>query len=175
QRPIAHQLPIELLQAIFLQLAELNASDVVDRLSTTRPPLRPRWIAVTHVCRQWRFAALGLHQLWSLITPSLSISWARAMMERSAPLPVRVDIRVSTSSPDGGLHPLAASELLFVASRIRTLRLVGLRADILRVLDHLRSPSPLEALTLSIYDSGPPVDLPETLFGSKAPHLRRLT
>ena len=96
------------------------------------------------------------------------------MMERSAPLPVHVDIRVSTSSTDS-LHPLAASELLFVASRIRTLRLIGLRTDVLRVLDRLRSPSPLEALTLSIYDSGPPVDLPESLFGSRAPRLRRLT
>lgn len=139
-----------------------------------RPSPGPDWIAVTHVCRHWRSAALGLHELWSSITPGLSISWAQAMMERSAPLPIRVDLRISTSSTDG-LHPLAASELLFAASRIHSLRLVGLRADILRVLDRLRSPSPLEALNLSIYDSGPPVDLPETLFGTKAPHLRRLT
>jgi hypothetical protein len=96
------------------------------------------------------------------------------MIERSSPLPVRVDLRISTSSTDG-LHPLAASELLFAASRIRTLRLVGLRTDILRVLERLRSPSPLEALNLSIYDSGPPVVLPDTLFGTKAPRLRSLT
>jgi hypothetical protein len=95
------------------------------------------------------------------------------MMERSAPLPVHIDIRIS-SSP-GGLHPLAASELLFSASRIRTLRLVGLRVDILHLLNHLRSPSPLESLRFSIYDSGPPVQLPETLFGGKAPNLRSLT
>jgi len=139
-----------------------------------RPSPRPDWIAVTHVCRHWRSAALGLHELWSSITPGLSMLWAQAMMERSAPLPIRIDLRISTSSTDG-LHPLAASELLFTASRIHTLRLVGLRADILRVLDRLRSPSPLKALNLSIYDSGPPVDLPETLFGTKAPHLRRLT
>ena len=101
------------------------------------------------------------------------MSWAQAMMERSAPLPIRIDLRISTSSTDG-LHPLASSELLFTASRIHTLRLVGLRADILRVLDRLRSPSPLEALNLSIFDSGPPIDLPETLFGTKAPRLRRL-
>lgn len=98
-------------------------------------------------------------------------------MERSAPLPVRVDVRISTSCTDG-LHPLAASELLFAASRIRSLRLVGLRTDILRVLHRLRSPAAqLEALNLSIYDSGAPVDLPESLFGGegKAPRLRRLT
>ncbi|KAH9959832.1 hypothetical protein BC827DRAFT_1377010 [Russula dissimulans] len=169
---VACQLPIELLQAIFLLLAELYASDRTDDRSTRQS--RPDWVTVTHVCRQWRLAALGLHQLWTSITPGLSILWAQAMIERSAPLPVRVDIRVSTSSTDG-LHPLAASELLFAASRIRTLRLVGLRADVLRVLDRLRSPSPLEALTLSVYDSGPPVDLSESLFGSRAPHLRRLT
>lgn len=128
-----------------------------------------------------------------MISPSLSISWAQAMMERSSPLPVHVDIRISSGSTNStsscsspspmaadGLHPLAASELLFVASRIRTLRLAGLRADILHVLNRLRSPSPhLASLTLAIYDGGgPPVALPASLFGGgndKAPNLRRLT
>jgi hypothetical protein len=110
------------------------------------------------------------------------------MMERSSPLPVHVDIRISCSSRTNsssspftdGFHPLAASELLFVASRIRTLRLAGLRRDILHVLNRLRSPSSkLESLTLSIYDGGgPPVSLPASLFGGNdkaAPDLRRLT
>jgi hypothetical protein len=96
------------------------------------------------------------HELWSSITPGLSILWAQAMIERSAPLPIRVDLRISTSSPDG-LHPLAASELLFAASRIHTLRLVGLRADILRVLDHLHTLVSTRGPESSIYDSGPPV------------------
>ncbi|KAF8267422.1 hypothetical protein EI94DRAFT_1325452 [Lactarius quietus] len=139
---VALQLPVEILQKIFLLLAELYASE---RVPNQNPTTRPDWIAITHVCRYWRSAALGLRELWSSITPGLSISWSQAMMERSAPLPVRIDIRISTSSTDG-LHPLAASELLFAASRIRTLRLVGLRTDILRVLDRLRSPSPLESL-----------------------------
>jgi hypothetical protein len=109
------------------------------------------------------------------------------MMERSSPLPVHVDIRISCSSSTNsswsfadGFHPLAASELLFVASRIRTLRLAGLRSNILHVLNRLRSPSSkLESLTLSIYDGGgPPVSLPISLFGGNdkaAPNLRRLT
>jgi len=111
-----------------------------------------------------------LRELWSSITPGLFISW----LERSAPLPVRIDIRVSASSTDG-LHPLPASELLFAASRIHTLRLVGLRVDIIRVLERLRSPSPLESLDLCVVDSGQIVDLPEALFGGKAPLFRRLT
>jgi hypothetical protein len=168
---VALQLPVEILQKIFLLLAEQHAPERVPNLN---PTTRPDWIAITHVCRYWRSAALGLRELWSSITPGLSISWSQAMMERSAPLPVRIDIRISTTSTDG-LHPLAASELLFAASRIRTLRLVGLRADILRVLDRLRSPSPLESLDLCVVDSGQAVDLPEALFGGKAPHFRRLT
>ena len=167
RRHVSPQLPVEILQKIFLLLAELYASERVD------PATRPDWISITHVCRYWRSAALGLRELWSSVTPGLSISWSQAMMERSAPLPVRVDIRVSSSSTDG-LHPLAASELLFAASRIRTLRLVGLRADILLLLNRLRSPCPLESLDLCVVDSGQPVDLPETLFGGKAPHFRRL-
>ena len=170
-RHVALQLPVEILQKIFLLLAELYTSERVPNLNSST---RPDWIAITHVSRYWRSAALGLRELWSSITPGLSISWSQAMMERSAPLPVRIDIRISTSTTDG-LHPLAASELLFAASRIRTLRLVGLRADILRVLDRLRSPSPLESLELCVVDSGQLVDLPETLFGGKAPHFRRFT
>ena len=170
-RHIAVQLPVEILQKIFLLLAELYTSERVPNLN---PNTRPDWIAITHVSRYWRSAALGLRELWSSITPGLSISWSQAMMERSAPLPVRIDIRISTSTTDG-LHPLAASELLFAASRIRTLRLVGLRADILRILDRLRSPCPLESLDLCVVDSGQVVDLPEALFGGKAPHFRCLT
>jgi hypothetical protein len=167
RRHVSPQLPVEILQKIFLLLAELYASERVN------PATRPDWVSITHVCRYWRSAALGLRELWSSITPGLSISWSQAMLERSAPLPVRIDIRISSSSTDG-LHPLAASELLFAASRIRTLRLLGLRTDILRLLNRLRSPCPLESLDLCVVDSGQPVDLPEALFGGKAPHLRRL-
>ena len=192
KRPIASRLPIELIQTIFLLLAEFYAPDYVTSQCSPRPTSsRPSWIAITHVCRHWRSAALGLRELWSVISPGLSISWAQAMMERSSPLPVHVDIRISCSSGStnnsssssffaDGFHPLAASELLFVASRIRTLRLAGLRSDILHVLNRLRSPSSkLESLTLSIYDGGgPPVSLPVSLFGGNdkaAPNLRRLT
>jgi F-box-like len=196
ERSIACRLPVELLQTIFLLLAEFHAPDHISRTSqapsssSSLSPAssRPNWITITHVCRHWRSAALGLRELWSVISPGLSISWAQAMMERSAPLPVHVDIRISCSSSTNsssssfadGFHPLAASELLFVASRIRTLRLAGLRNNILHVLSRLRSPSSkLESLTLSIYDGGgPPVSLPVSLFGGNekaAPNLRRLT
>lgn len=187
---IACRLPVELLQTIFLLLADFHAPDHASHhhQPSSPPSSRPNWIAITHVCRHWRLAALGLRELWSVISPGLSLSWAQAMMERSSPLPVHVDIRISCSSSTNtssssfadGFHPLAASELLFVASRIRTLHLAGLQSNILHVLNRLCSPSSkLESFTLSIYDGGgPPVSLPVSLFGGNdkaAPNLRRLT
>jgi len=75
---------------------------------------------------------------------------------------------------EDGLKLLVASELLPSASRIRTLRLSGEPADVLKVLNRLCSPSPLESLSLWMTGMGEPVDLPETLCDRDAPHLRRL-
>ena len=95
------------------------------------------------------------------------------MMERSAPLPVHFDRPIGPYFADTAAA-LAASGLLS-ASRIRTLRLFGPPADILEVLNHLRSPSPLESLTLCITSAEELVNIPETLCARATPHLRRLT
>ncbi|KAH9083468.1 hypothetical protein EDB83DRAFT_2329461 [Lactarius deliciosus] len=167
---VALQLPPELLQKIFLFLAHLSFP-----LTYLSLPGQPPWIAITYVCRYWRSAALGLLELWSSITPDLSASWSWAMMERSAPLLMRIDISIGASCRNG-LGLLAASELLTTTSRIRTLRLSGGPNDIVRVLRRLRSPSPLESLSLMlIARDGQSVDLPKAFFGRKAPNLRYLT
>ena len=95
------------------------------------------------------------------------------MMERSAPLPVRINRQIGATSADG-VDALAASGLLS-ATRIRTLRLLGKTADVLEVLNHLCSPSPLEALSLFVISTAEPVDLPEALCERDMPHFRRLT
>ena len=161
------QFPLELLQKIFLLLVKFHLREPSHR---TR---RPEWITITHVCRYWREAALGLRELWTYITLNLSISWSLAMMERSAPLPVHIDRYIGESSRIG-VKALATSGLLS-ASRIRTLRLIGRPADILEVLNHLCSPSPLESLTLLITGAEEPVNIPETLCARDTPHFRRLT
>ncbi|KAH9176366.1 hypothetical protein EDB89DRAFT_2065714 [Lactarius sanguifluus] len=166
---VALQLPPELLQKIFLFLADLSFPLIYSS------PGQPPWIAITYVCGYWRSAALGLLELWSSITPDLSASWSRAMMERSAPLLMCIDISIGASCGDG-IGLLAASELLTTTSRIRTLRLSGSPNDIVRVLGRLRSPSPLESLSLRlIARDGQSVDLPKAFFGRKAPNLRYLT
>lgn len=170
---VALQLPPELLQKIFLFLADLFYPLTYLSPVNGQPP----WIAITYVCGYWRSAALGLLELWSSITPDLSASWSRAMMERSAPLLVDIDIIIGASCR-GGLGLLAASELLTTTSRILTLRLSGRPNDIISVLGRLRSSSPLESLSLKLNarnGQSVAVDLPKAFFGRKAPNLRYLT
>ncbi|KAI9453466.1 hypothetical protein BJY52DRAFT_1123570, partial [Lactarius psammicola] len=163
--------PLELLQKIFLILVDLYLAQ-----QSLHPSSRPDWIEITYVCRYWRSAALGLPELWSSITPFYSVSWSRAMVERSSPLPMRIDMQIAPFFVDR-LGSLVASELLPSASRIRTLRLSGYDADILKVLNRLCSPSPLESLSLSICTAsiGESVELPGALCDRDVPHLRRLT
>jgi hypothetical protein len=129
---------------------------------------RPGWIAITYVCRYWRTAALNLRELWSSITPRLSISWSRTMIERSSPLPMCIKTTY-------GLKTLPGSELLS-SSRIRTLHISGYPRDVLELLNNLSSPSPaLESLSLRFPDRGDHFEIPEALCSGDAPHLRRLT
>ena len=93
-------------------------------------------------------------------------------MERSAPLPIHIERQIGATFADG-VEALAASGLLS-ASRIRTLRLIGRPADILKALNRLCGPSPLESLSLCVTDMGEPVDLPETLCEGDMPHFRCL-
>ncbi|KAH9040724.1 hypothetical protein EDB85DRAFT_1925116 [Lactarius pseudohatsudake] len=99
------------------------------------------------------------------------------MMERSAPLLMRIDILVGIGpNLRNGLLAASARELLTTTSRIRTLRLSGCPDDIVSVLGRLRSPSPLESLSLRLTAyNGQSVDLPKAFFGRKAPNLRYLT
>ena len=96
------------------------------------------------------------------------------MVERSAPLPMRIDIHIRPCFADG-LELLATSKLLLTCPRIRTLRISGYRADILSILDRLCSPTPLEALDLWVMAyATDDVNLPVALFGGEAPHFRHL-
>ncbi|KAH8989871.1 hypothetical protein EDB86DRAFT_2773664, partial [Lactarius hatsudake] len=165
------QLPVEILQEIFLFLAGLYPPP-----SSFCSSGQPDWIVVTYICRYWREAALGIPRLWSSITPGLSVSWSRAMMERSSPLPMHIDMRIGACYRDG-LESFAALELLLIA-RIRTLRLSGYTDDILNVIHDLRRPSPLVSLSLQAVPNRVQsfdVNLPEALFGGEAPYCRRLT
>jgi hypothetical protein len=103
----------------------------------------------------------------------------QTMIERSAPLPMTI-ITLINDAPaplePQGVNPLAASELLSTSgSRIRTLALEGRNADVLNTLNRLCRPSVVESPSLTLLSFGDSVDLPESLYGGDAPHLRSLT
>ena len=171
-RHVTPQLPLELLQRIFLSLVGLC---YVPWLNGSR---RPKWIEITYVCRYWRSAALDLRELWSSITSDLSITWSRVMIERSSPIPVHIiiPVRIPGFEMYTGYNVRDTSELLSTSSlRIRTLTLSSHPNPILNVLNSLCSPSMLQSLRLRFPDMGYPVDLPDSLYGGDAPYLHRLT
>ncbi|KAF8267440.1 hypothetical protein EI94DRAFT_1830131 [Lactarius quietus] len=165
------QLPLELLHKIFLLIVEEEIFHAQEHDICSG---RPDWIAITHVCRYWRSAALGQRELWSsIIFPCISISWSQAMLNRSASLPMRIIINIYSHPP----QRMLISELLSLlsSSRICMLSLSGIPYNVLNVLNHLSSPSLLDSLSLTVLDHrGNPVDLPVALHYGDAPHLRRL-
>jgi hypothetical protein len=134
----------------------------------------PEWIAITYVCRHWRDVALNHHSLWGLITPNLSLAWIKALMDRSGSAPVDAELRVGQAT----IKRLCISVdeaigILSGCTRLRSLRILGARRDVCALLDALRTPTPVRSLALSLWERGPPVFLPEDLFGGQAP-IRRI-
>jgi hypothetical protein len=160
-----HRLPVEILQKIFTCFAE-------PRLPDRDPFLQvyPEWIPITYVCRHWRAVALNHHSLWGSITPNLSITWLKVLMARSEPAQVDAELRVGQETVKRiCLCVDEAIALLSNCTRLRSLRLVGPRRDVLAVLDAMRTATPIGSLSLSLWEPGPPVVLSENLFGGQAP------
>lgn len=160
-----NDLPVEILQHIFTCCAEPRPPNDTPFLQ-----VYPEWIAITYVNRYWRAVALNHRSLWGSITPNLSPDWLKVLIMRSEPAPVDAELRVGQVTVkriclciDEVIGALAG------CTRLRSLRLVGPRRDVGAVLDALRTPTPLRSLTLSLWEPGPPVMLPEGLFGGEAP------
>lgn len=80
------------------------------------------------------------------------------MNERSSPLVMRINIRTGPIFSAARLKSRAALELLSAFS-IGTLNIFGRRADVLKVINSLCSPSPAESLILKVLDEKYHVDL----------------
>jgi len=158
-----NNLPVEILQRIFTCCAEPRSPD-----ETPFPEVYPEWIALTYVNRHWRAVAIGHHTLWGSVTPNLSPDWLGVLVERSEPAPVDAELRVGQTRVKRiclGVNEVTGA--LAGCTRLRSLRLVGPRRDVCSVLDALRTPTPIHSLTLSLWEPGPPVTLPEYLFGGE--------
>lgn len=160
-----NDLPVEILQQIFTYCAEPRSPN-----DNPFPQVYPEWIAITYVSRHWRALSLNHRCLWGSVTPNLSPDWLKALIMRSDPAPVDAELRVGQETVKRIC--LCIDEVIGAladCTRLRSLRLVGPRRDVCAVLDALRTPTPLRSLTLSLWEPGPPVILPEGLFGGKAP------
>ncbi|KAF8267415.1 hypothetical protein EI94DRAFT_1325273 [Lactarius quietus] len=139
-----NDLPVEILQHIFMLCAEPRPPN-----QNPFPQVYPEWIAITYVSRYWRALALNHRCLWAPVDAELRVGQATVK---------RICLCI-----DEVIGVLAG------CTRLRSLRLVGPRRDVCAVLDELRTPTPLRSLTLSLWERGPPVMLPEGLFGGDAP------
>jgi len=157
-------LPVELLTRIFT-------------LCTTWPhgDAYPALLPVTHVCHHWRTIALSDGQLWTSVTPKMSLRWIRAFMERSGVLLMDFDLRILSSRgyPIPHIHLCHEADdiilLLKGFTRFRSLCFRGHRSPISRILNSLRHTVPIKSLSLFLEDRTPDLILPDDLFGGKAP------
>ncbi|KAI0039231.1 hypothetical protein FA95DRAFT_1043795 [Auriscalpium vulgare] len=88
------RLPPEVFATIFMFLAIADPP----RREYIYEPLELGWMAVTHVCRRWRYTALEFPSLWTDLNFSLGSSCLKAMLSRSKFVP---DLHFSVP-PDSG-------------------------------------------------------------------------
>lgn len=137
------------------------------------------WIAVTHVCRRWRQAALDCPWLWSEVTFAFGLRWAQEMFNRAKSNPVHIFLVPSRSFAVEERIRRNMCEAALLAQHmhhIRDLIIVNLGglADIVRFLPSLNEPAPLlEVLELRL-QRPKPVGEPLKLFCGHAPNLRRV-
>ncbi|KDQ51138.1 hypothetical protein JAAARDRAFT_538527 [Jaapia argillacea MUCL 33604] len=91
--PPIRRLPVETLSWIFI--LSVFSPDFDDRESCYKHPMVFR---ISHVCRQWRLISLQCPELWSKLCPDSvvgpwSISYTRALLERSKQFPLTIDIQ----------------------------------------------------------------------------------
>ena len=131
---------------------------------------------ITHVCHHWRTIALNLSQLWTSVTPKMSLRWIKAFMERSRTLLMDFDIRIAASGRYQDHHLYSYSYLcqedvvllLKDFTRVCSLCLRGRRLPIGCILNSLRHTLPIHSLSLFLEDYEPELVLPDDLFGGKA-------
>ncbi|KZV64052.1 hypothetical protein PENSPDRAFT_757524 [Peniophora sp. CONT] len=87
-----HELPMDIVRLLFDHAAVLNPPRCGRGPPSYQPPSLG-WITLTHVCREWRNAGLGMPLLWaSIATTFLDPSIANELFVRARGCPITVDI-----------------------------------------------------------------------------------
>ncbi|KAI0262710.1 hypothetical protein BC834DRAFT_889983 [Gloeopeniophorella convolvens] len=177
------KLPTELLARIFRFHAR-HPSPPPPRVAPPYPPgsdhdSRLGWIAVTHVCRQWRQAALEDNRLWERVSFALPPEWVEEILSRAGAAPIEIVLDVFDDN-----DPSEAWGIIFDhLHHTRSISLYGLSPGDLGTVNKLLStPAPmLTGLELGLADDRTPlVDLRQilngtTIFGEEAPKLSELS
>ncbi|KAI0042356.1 hypothetical protein FA95DRAFT_584748 [Auriscalpium vulgare] len=186
------RLPLEILAAIFYSLSFIALPGYRRRpgvgVGNVASRTKLGWLAVTHVCRRWRYVALQEPALWANIaTPHpLGDRWANAFFTRAKESPL------SVRQPDGmGPLTLRQSDREFIRANLARIRVLSIKFSLADpILDILCSPAPvLHALDLTLtrnrttpdftfaldlpFASAPAISLPDSfLRGAPLWHVR---
>ncbi|KZT26651.1 hypothetical protein NEOLEDRAFT_198264 [Neolentinus lepideus HHB14362 ss-1] len=165
------KLPPEVLTYIFHICSYLEPFSIPSPYSMASTP----WFKVTHVCKHWREVALNCASLWHYIE-FVSPKWTAEMLKRSknAAIVVKADLTYRTPN-----FASIVQQALEHVHRIKELDLVAPQQTLCRLAGTLTRPAPhLESLRLSSQRLSAYLDtiyrVPDSLFKSTAPRLRRL-
>ncbi|KAH6917645.1 hypothetical protein BKA70DRAFT_1395344 [Coprinopsis sp. MPI-PUGE-AT-0042] len=156
------RLPPELLVSIF--------SEIIAIIGLHEWPRRkvPSWMAVTHVCQQWRTVALDASTLWTDISFDWSRSWLEAMLHRSKQAKLNIVLPFDHKKLDKTIGVVTQS--LADITRLRSLKSLG---SFVHVIKRLVFQAPhLEKLVLQDYSNAH--TLPPHFLASNAPKLKFL-
>ncbi|KAA1475925.1 hypothetical protein DENSPDRAFT_842810 [Dentipellis sp. KUC8613] len=162
---VAHvnRLPTELLAHIFGFVQEID-----------KPGYNLGWLRVTHVCHQWRSAALGHSNLWAEILYSLGSRWAFEFLNRSQMAPISFTYCADPfTREEPGLHPV--DMIRQHLCHMRKLDVIVCHGPHEDLISSLRGPAPLlEEAKINNYSHSHVFTFPEDLFANTAPRLRYL-
>ncbi|EPS99322.1 hypothetical protein FOMPIDRAFT_1164011 [Fomitopsis schrenkii] len=152
--------PLELIQEIFLRHRNLfheplHAVPAVSKDSRSINFVPGYgWIAVSHVCRRWRAAAICCPPLWTQLSVTRSAEWTSEVLARSCGMPLRVTASLGLNS---GEKVDALRTVLTDLVRIQSLQLSGhVDAEVVAllsnpapslehlILDHITLPTPAD-------------------------------
>ncbi|KAI0312038.1 hypothetical protein OF83DRAFT_1177015 [Amylostereum chailletii] len=144
------RLPQEVLAYIFhLHVIEAQNSENPEPYLFKLRGTDIHWVVqLTHVCRLWRHLALSLASIWTDVTFTAGVRWAREMLERSKTAPVNMKLEELTpcdwlDGPDPHRMYKRASLIPAHLHHIRSLNAWGCLCDVERVITSLVASAPV--------------------------------